>query len=70
MANADGTFPYKSRLIVSNAINVIVEVNASILANARKGQPAELQMPNIFDRAFLIHHEAGLLPIIDTLSEE
>lgn len=70
MANEDGTFPYKKRLVVANAINVIVEVNASIVANARKGQPAEIQMPNIFDRAFLIHHEAGVLPMIDTLSEE
>lgn len=70
MANADGTFPYKMKLIVANAINVVVEVNQSIIDNARKGQPAEIQMPNIFDRAFLIHHEAGVIPVSDTLSED
>lgn len=70
MANENGTFPYKKKLVVANAINIIVEVNASILDNARKGKSAELQMPNIFDRAFLIHHEAGVVPMIDTLSEE
>lgn len=70
MANEDGTFPYKKKLVVANAINIVVAVNASIFDNARKGQPAELRMPGIFDRAFLIHHEAGVVPMIDTLSEE
>jgi len=70
MADADGTFPYKRRLVLANAINVVVQVNATIVDNARKGKIAEIGMPGIFDRAFLIHHEAGVLPVYDTLSEE
>ena len=60
----------RQRLIVSNAIDFIVEITSVITENARKGKPAELQLPRMFDRAFLVHHEAGVVPVMDLLSEE
>lgn len=60
----------RKKLIVGNAVNYIVEINSMIVENRRKGKPAELQFPRTFDRAFIIHHEAGVVPVLDLLSEE
>jgi hypothetical protein len=59
----------RKKLIVANAINYIVEINSIIVENMRKGKPAELQFPRTFDRAFIIHHEAGVIPVIDLLED-
>lgn len=60
----------RQRLVVANAINLITEINRIIVENRRKGTPAELQFPRLFDRAFILHHEAGVFPVADVLSEE
>jgi len=60
----------RQRLVIATGINWIVEINRIIVENARKGKPAEFQLPSLFDRAFLIHHEAGVLPVTDTLEQE
>lgn len=63
------TFRFKRRLIIANGINLVAAINNTIIDNAKKGMPAQIQMPRLFDRAFLIHHEAGVLPMYDTLEE-
>jgi len=64
------TTPRRQKKVISNAINMVVEINQILVENAKKGTPGEVVMPSMFDRAFMIVHETGLLPIVDTLSEE
>jgi hypothetical protein len=64
------TIPIKQKLIVVNAINLIVEINQAIVDNARKGTQAELRLPSLIDRAFMVHHESGVIPVADYLAEE
>ena len=63
------TSPSRQKLVVSNAINMLVEINQIIVENARKGQSAKIVLPTMFNRAFMIVHEAGIVPIIDTLDQ-
>lgn len=59
----------RQKLIPATAINVIAQLNQIIVENFRKGQPAKLILPRMFDRAFLIVHESGVVPIVDYTSE-
>lgn len=60
----------RQRLVIATGINWIAEINRMIVENARKGTSAEFQLPTLFNRAFLVHHEAGVLPVTDTLTSE
>ncbi len=60
---------YRQKLVPATAINIIMQLNQIIVENFRKGQPAELVLPRMFDRAFLIVHENGTVPIVDYTSE-
>jgi hypothetical protein len=63
----DMTTKRRHRIVLANAVNYVVEVN-DILNNAtRRGEVANLVLPSMFDRAFLVFHEAGTLPFTDTL---
>lgn len=59
----------RQKLVPATAINVIMQINQIIVENFRKGQPAQLVLPRMLDRAFLIVHESGAVPIIDYTSE-
>ena len=59
---------YRSKLVVSNAINMLVEVNTVMVENTKKGKDSELRVPGVFDRAFMLHHETGLIPVVDRLA--
>lgn len=58
------------KLVTATAINMVMAVNQIIIDNARKNKQTELQLPSMFDRAFLIFHENGTVPLLDYLSEE
>lgn len=55
----------RRKLVVANAINMVVEINQIILENMRKLRSAQITLPTLFNRAFLIHHEAGVVPVTD-----
>ena len=58
------------KLVTATAINMVMAINQIIIDNARKNKQTELQLPSMFDRAFLIFHENGTVPLLDYLSEE
>ena len=60
----------KVKLVTATAINMVMGINQIIIDNARKNKQTELQLPSMFDRAFLIFHENGTVPLLDYLSEE
>jgi hypothetical protein len=53
------------KLVVSNAINMVSEMNELIVHNARMGEETEMEMPGMIDRAYMIFHETGILPMVD-----
>jgi len=53
------------KLVVSNAINMVAEVNELTVHNARMGEETEIDMPSMINRAYMIFHETGLVPMID-----
>lgn len=60
----------RTKYVIANAMNVVVELNEVIVTNARKLQNSVIELPGLYDRAFLMHHEAGIIPMVDTLPEE
>jgi hypothetical protein len=52
-------------MVVANAINMVSEINELIVHNARNGEEAEIQLPGMIDRAYLIFHETGIVPMAD-----
>jgi len=59
----------KTKLIPATAIDYLVELNENIIANAAKGEDAELEIPGMVDLAFMIYHETGLVPVVDLEAE-
>jgi len=57
----------RQRIVLANAVNYVVEINEVLNNATRRGEPAKLELPSMFDRAFLVFHEAGVLPLIDTV---
>ncbi len=64
------TTAFKQKLVTATAINMVVEINQIMVENARKGKAAGIQMLGMFDRAFMLYHENGVMPVADYLSEE
>jgi hypothetical protein len=57
----------RHRIVLASAVNYVVEVNELLNNATRRGEVANLVLPSMFDRAFLVFHEAGVLPFTDTL---
>jgi len=55
----------REKLIIATAINMVVEINQTIVENIRKQRSASLQLPMLFNRAFTLVHETGMLPVTD-----
>lgn len=60
----------KTKFVVANAVNYLVTINEVLLTNTRKRVQSELTVPNLFDRAYTMYHESGVIPVIDTLEDE
>lgn len=58
------------KLVVANGINMAVEINEVIIENARLGTDAEIQLPGLIDRAYMIFHETGTVPMVDFVVQE
>lgn len=58
----------KKKLVPANAVNFVVEINEVMNNNTRKGMPNDMIIPGMFDRAFLVFHEAGILPITEIVA--
>lgn len=58
------------KFVAPNGVDFAAEIHDSILQNFRKGQTAKLGLPNLFNRAFLVFHEAGIIPMIDSVENE
>lgn len=61
---------YRTKLVLANAINMIVETNQIIIENLRKNTPAEIVVPRLVDRAFMLVHETGVMPVLDYTAQE
>lgn len=53
----------QTKMIVANAVNYVVEINEILNTGTRSGTPAVLELPSMLDRAYLMFHEAGTLPL-------
>lgn len=60
----------RRKLIIPNAINMVVEVNELLVSHRKKGKTPEIKLPNLIDRAFLIVHESGVIPLEELAVEE
>jgi len=58
----------RRKLVTANAVSYVVEINEVLNDDTRKGRPHNMIVPGMFDRAFLIFHEAGVLPIDESVS--
>jgi len=56
----------RTKLVVANAINIVAETNELIVHNAREGEETEVTFPGMIDRAHLVFHETGVVPMADT----
>jgi len=58
----------RKKLVPANAVNFVVEINEVLNNDTRKGIGHDMTIPGMFDRAFLVFHEAGILPITEIVA--
>lgn len=58
------------KYIAVNGINLIVEINDTLITNARKGTTLAVTLPSLIDRAFMVYHESGLMTVRDRSGED
>lgn len=58
------------KLVVANTINMVVEINEIIIENAKMSTDAEIVLPGLVDRAYMLFHETGTVPLVDLVSQE
>ena len=51
------------KVILANTTAFLCEVNEVLLTNTRNRKSSKITLPPLFERAFLMVHEAGLFPI-------
>jgi hypothetical protein len=56
-------------LVAATAVNMVVTMSETIVNNARQGTDAVISLPNLVDRAYMVFHETGIMPIVDEIEE-
>jgi hypothetical protein len=59
----------RQKLIITNAVNILVELNEVMVRSRKKGETPRIKLPSALDRAFAIYHEAGVIPFEEVVSE-
>lgn len=58
------------KYIAVNGVNLIVEINDTLITNARKETTLAVTLPSLIDRAFMVYHESGLMTVRDRAGED
>jgi len=58
------------KYIAVNGTNLIVEINETLITNARKETTLAVTLPSLIDRAFMVYHESGLMTVRDRSGED
>jgi hypothetical protein len=61
---------YKIKYVSTTAINMIAEINETLVTSAKMGREADVILPGLFDRAFMIANESAIVPMIDWIEQE
>ncbi|RLI87359.1 MAG: hypothetical protein DRP01_02020 [Archaeoglobales archaeon] len=59
----------RTKFVPANAVNIVVEVNQTIVTNTRKQVPSRITLPGLYDRAFMMVTENGIMPVTDVLED-
>ena len=51
-------------IMIPTAVNTILMVNDNIVTNLRRGQAADLALPSLYKRAFLIVNETDEVAVV------
>ena len=51
------------KLVPATTINFMAELNELLIENARRKTSSEIELPGLVDRAYILFHETGILPI-------
>lgn len=60
----------RKEFIMPTAINMLNVVNENIVANLRRRKDAAIELPSLYQLAFMVHHNTGELLITRTPAEE
>jgi len=60
----------RTKLIIPTGTNMVVEINELLVSHKKKGKTPDIYLPSLIDRAFLIYHESGVIPLQETATEE
>jgi len=52
----------KKKIIEITALNLLVNINEAMVRFFRRGEAPAIKLPSLIDRAFMVHHEAGIVP--------
>jgi hypothetical protein len=58
------------KYVAVNGTNLIVEISGTLITNARKETTMSITLPSLIDRAFMVHHESGILTVEETAEED
>jgi len=61
---AQGPDDARIDIMIPTAVNTVLMVNDNIVTNLRRGQAADLALPSLYKRAFLIVNETDEVAIV------
>lgn len=61
MATADET---SIDVIIPTGVNLVLMINENIMANLRQGQAAQIELPSLYKRAFLVVNETDEVAVL------
>lgn len=61
---------YKIKYVSTTAINMVAEINETFVTAAKEGRDADVTLPGLFYRAFMIANENAVVPMYDWIDQE
>ena len=59
----------RQKLVIANAINMVVEINEFLVKSKKKGEIPTMRLPPALDLAYLVYHEACVIPLEEIVSD-
>ena len=61
---------FRIKYVTTTAINMMTEINETFVTAAKMGRSADVILPGLLDRAFMIANESAIVPMYDWLDQE
>lgn len=61
---------FRIKYVTTTAINMVAEINETFVTSAKAGRDADVVLPGLWNRAFMIANESAVVPMYDWVDQE